>query len=177
MIKCVEHLHADVGHGVRLLRDRGRDSALLDPVERLRIGIHRHDDLAAHVVAVEQSRNLFARLRLKADKGVDLVFFLADDFGGGIESDSGIALDIDHAGDLDVGRAVERVLVAALTILEIGLAGHGENNHVAFALEFLGQALSSDEACLVAVGADKKEPLAGGRILRFEETGRCGGGR
>src|SRR5712671_1857276 len=164
MIKRVEHLHADVGHGVRLLRDRGSDSALLYPVERLRVGIHRHDNFAFHVVAVEQSGNLFARLRLKADKGVNFVFFLADDLGGGVESNPRIALDIDHAGDLDVGRAIERVLVSALTLLKIGLAGHGENNNVAFALELLCQALSSGEPGLIIVGADEKETLAGGCV-------------
>src|SRR6266403_4804355 len=122
MVKRVEHLHADVGHGVWLLSDRGGDAALLYPVERLRISIHRHDNLPFHVVAVEQSGYLFSRLRLEADKGVNFVFFLADDLGGGVESNPRIALDIDHAGDLDVGRAIERVLVSALTLLTIGLA-------------------------------------------------------
>src|SRR5271169_93316 len=165
MIKSVQHLHADVAHGVRLLRDRGRDLPLLYPVERLRIGVHRHNHLAGHAITIEQSGDLFARLRLQADKGVNFVFLLADNFRGGIKSNSRIALYIDHARDLDVRRTVERVFVAALAILQIGLRGHSENNHVAFALEFLRQAWPSREACLVAVGADKKEPLAG-RCIR-----------
>src|ERR1700730_15061547 len=175
MIKSIEHLHADIGHGVRLLRDRGSDSALLYPVECLRVGIYRHDNFAFHAVAVEQSGDLFARLRLEADKGVNFVFFLADDLGGGVESNSRIALDIDHSRDLDVGRAIERVFVSALTLLQIGLAGHGENDHVAFALEFLGQTLSSGEAGLVVVGADEKEPLAGGRVRVDRDYGDARG--
>src|SRR6266446_654329 len=164
MIERVEHLHPDVGHGVWLLSDRGSDSALLYPVECLRVCIHRHDNFAFHVVAVEQSGDLFTRLRLKADKGVNFVFFFADDLGSGVESNTRIALNIHDAGDLDVGRAIECVFVSALTLLQIGLAGHGENNHVAFALQFLGKALSSREAGLVVVGADEKEPLAGGCV-------------
>src|SRR6266446_6785335 len=164
MVKSVEHLHADVGHRVWLLSDRGGDAALLYPVERLRISIHRHDNLPFHVVAVEQSGDLFTRLRLEADKGVNFVFFLADDLGGGVESNTRIALNIDDSGDLYVGGAIKRVFVSALTLLQIGLAGHGENNHVAFALKFVGQTLSSGEAGLVVVGADEKEPLAGGCV-------------
>jgi len=56
----------------------------------------------------------------------------ADDLCGGVESNARIALDIDHSRDLDVGRALESVLVAGLTILHIGLGGHAENNDVAF---------------------------------------------
>src|SRR6266853_4638048 len=175
MVKSVEHLHANVGHGVWLLSDRGGDAALLYPVERLRISIHRHDNLPFHVVAVEQSGDLFTGLRLETDKGVNFVFFLADDLGGGIESNTRIALNIDDSGDLDVGRAVERVFVSALTFLQIGLAGHGENNHVAFALEFLRQALSSGEAGLVVVGANEKEPLAGGCVRVDRDYGDASG--
>src|SRR6202790_5034322 len=175
MIKRVEHLHADIGHGVRLLCDRGSDSALLYPVECLRVGIHRHDDFAFHTVAVEQSGDLFARLRLEADKGVNFVFFLADDLGRGIESNSRIALDVDHSRDLDVGRAIKRVFVSALTLLQIGLAGHGENNNIAFALKSLGQALPSGEAGLVVVGTDEKESLAGGRVRVDRDYGDARG--
>src|SRR5258706_12209467 len=175
MVKSVEHLHADVGHGVWLLRDRSGDAALLNPVERLRISIRRHDNLAFHVVSVEQSGDLFTRLRLEADKGVYFVSFLADDLRGGVESNTRIALNINHSGDLDVGRAVECIFISPLTLLQIGLAGHAEHNYVAFALEFLGQALSSSEAGLVVVGADEKQPLARGCIRVNRDYGDARG--
>jgi hypothetical protein len=97
MIKVVEHLHADIGHGVWFLRDGGGDSALLDPVERFWVGVHCYDNFVGHVVA--------AHRRFEADKSVNRVLFFADDLCGGVESNARIALDIDHPRDLEVGRA------------------------------------------------------------------------
>src|SRR5438445_6842992 len=39
MIEVVEHLHADKGHGVGFLCDRGRDHTFLNPVQRLLVSI------------------------------------------------------------------------------------------------------------------------------------------
>ena len=58
----------------------------------------------------------------------------------------GIALDIDDARDLDVGRARQRVFVSAQAILQVGLIGHGEDHNIAFAFEFLRQALSAGKS-------------------------------
>ena len=52
-----------------------------------------------------------------------------------------------------------------MTILQVGLSGHGENDNIALALEFLRQALPPNKTGLVVVGTDEKEPLAG-RCIR-----------
>ena len=103
VVQIVEHLHADKGHGVGLLRDGGRDAVFLDPLQRFRVRVHRHHNLAGDVVAVEHSGHFLPRLRLQAHEGIDLIFFFADDLGGGIEGDARIALNVDHARDLDAG--------------------------------------------------------------------------
>jgi hypothetical protein len=76
-----------------------------------------------------------------------------------------------------LGEQLESVLVAGLTILHIGLGGHAENNDVAFAFKFLRQTLSANEATLVVVRANEKEPLAGGGVRVDRENGdtRCNG--
>lgn len=123
------------------------------------------------MVAVEHTGDLLTQLRFEADQSVNHVLFFADDLCGGVESNARIALDIDHPRNLDVGRALESVLVAALTILHIGLGGHAENNDVAFALKILRQTLSANEATLVVVRANEKEPLAGGGVRVDRENG------
>jgi hypothetical protein len=78
------------------------------------------------VVAVEHASDFLSRLRLQTDEGIHLIFFFADDLRRGIEGDARIALDIDHTRDLDVGRALERIAIAAQAVLHIVLVGHGE---------------------------------------------------
>jgi hypothetical protein len=127
--------------------------------------------LSVHVVAVEHTGDLFTQLRFEADQSVNHVLFFADDLCGGVESNARIALDIDLPRDLDVGRALESVLVAALTILHIGLGGHAENNDVAFALKILRQTLSANEATLVVVRANEKSRLQAGASESIVRTG------
>ena len=113
MIEVVEHLHADKSHRVGLLRDGGSDDTFLDPVERLRIGVHGDDDFAGNFVAAENPGDFFAGLRFQANETIDLVALLAHDLGGGVEGNAWIALDVHYPGDLDIGGLRQRVLIAA----------------------------------------------------------------
>ena len=113
MIQIVEHLHADKGHGVRLLRDGGCNHALLYPVECLLVGVHRDHHFPGHVIAVEHSRDFFARLRFQTYKSVDLVAFFSNDLRGRIECNAWVALNIDNAGNLDARRLGQRLFVTA----------------------------------------------------------------
>src|ERR1700740_1402312 len=113
MIESVEHLHADKGHGVRLLGDRSHDDALLDPVEGFLIGVHRDHHFPGHMITVEHARDFLAGLRFEAYEGVDLVTLLANDLRRGIESDAWVALNIYNAGNLDSRRLGQRFFVTA----------------------------------------------------------------
>ena len=120
--------------------------------------------LPVNVIAVENAGDFLSRLRFQTDEGIDLIFFFADDLGGGIEGDARVALDIDHARDLDVGRALERITIAAQTVLHVVLIGHGKYHDVAFALQLLRQAQTSGHSDLIVIGTDEEKPLARGSV-------------
>src|SRR5579872_7225019 len=160
MIKIIEHLHADEGHGVRLLSDRGGDDTLLNPIKRVLVCIHCDDGLSGDVIAIEHASDFFSGLRFETDKAVNLVAFLAYDLSRRVESDPRIALNVDDASNFDFRRAGERVFVAAQTILQVRLVGHGEDDHVALALQLLRQAKSAGESRLIIVGTDEEQALA-----------------
>ena len=110
-------------------------------------------------------------------KAVDFVALFADDLSGRIESNAGIALDVDDARDLDLGRLREGVFVSAQAILQVRLVGHGKDDDVALTFEFLRQTLSASEPGLIIVGADEEEPLARGRVGINRDYGDAGGHR
>ena len=95
---------------VGLLRNRSGDHALLDPIERFLVGIHRHHNLSSHVIAIEHARHFFAGLRFQTNECVDLVTLFSDNLGRRIKGDSGIALNIDDPRDLDVRSATKASL-------------------------------------------------------------------
>jgi hypothetical protein len=92
----------------------------------------------------------------------------------GIEGDAWIALYIDHARDLDTRRTLDRIAIAVQPVLHVVLVGHGEYHDVAFALQFLSQALPSGQPELIVIGADEEEPLAGGRVRIHGDYGNSG---
>ena len=139
MMQFIEHLQTDVSHGVRLLRNGRGDHAFLDPLQSVRIGVHRDDGAAFYAVVTEHSRNFFAGKRLKTDEGVDVFFLVIRQIlRGGIEGDARITLHIHNVGELDLRRSFERVLVTMQALFEVWLRGHSEDDHSTFTLELLG---------------------------------------
>src|SRR5439155_13546338 len=120
---------------------------------------------ALNSVVVQHVCNFFAGQRLKAHKRVDVFFLVVgQELGGGIEGNAGIALDIDNVNYFDLRITFKRVQVSAQALVEVRLRRHGEDCDVAPALDLLCQALAACHSGLVIVSADKKEPLASGRV-------------
>ena len=164
MMQSIQHLQPYEGHRIGLLRNRRDNPVLLNPIQRFRIGIHGHHNLAAlHVGAVHHFGHFFPGLRFQAHERLHVIFSLAQHGFRLVESNARIALNINLLRDLDA-RTRQRIFVAAQPVLQIRLARHREHNHVALTFQFLGQPFSANHPHLIVIGADKKQSLAGWRI-------------
>jgi hypothetical protein len=65
---------------------------------------------------------------------------------------------------LSCGCSAKDIVVATQAVFQIGLLGHGKDDHVALAGETFGEYARSHDAGLVVVGADEQQALAGGSI-------------
>src|SRR5438270_6092491 len=162
VIKIVHHSEAHKGHGVGLLRDGGSDYAFLYPLQRVRIGVHRHDDFIFDVVVAEHGGDFLPGKRLEADEGVHLVLLLTKDLGSRVESDPRVALDIHDTNNFYLHLVLQRVAIATQPLGKIDLLGHAENHDVTLAMQFGGKTFAAGDSSLVIIGADKEQPFARG---------------
>ena len=87
----------------------------------------------------------------------------------------GVAADVDGVDDADAGVFAEDVHVALEALIEIGLAGHGEEDDVAMAVEGLDEGLAAEASELKIVGADEEEALGVGGVGVHGDDGDAGG--
>ena len=86
-------------------------------------------------------------------------------------------MNIDHARDLDLRSVGESVFIAAQAVLQVRLVGHGEDDDVAFAVQFLRQSLTAGEARLIVICPDEEQALARGRVgIQGDDGNACGDG-
>ena len=112
VIEVVEHLQADIGHGVRLLGNGGRNHSAANELQGIGIGVHRQDHLVGDFVLAQDGRNFLAPESIQAHKRVHLVFLFAKNLSGGIKRDSRISRHVDDAGDLDLRMAIQRCAIS-----------------------------------------------------------------
>src|ERR1019366_9790576 len=163
VIQVVEQLDPQVGHGERLLADGGRDEALLDGFQRARVGVHGDHQLAGGVLAAQDFGDFRPGDRGEAGEGVHFGA-LFHDFHGAVENHAGVAVFVDHLGDVDLRVFGENIGVATQAVFQISLLGDGEDHHVALAAETFGDHARAHDADLVVVGADKEQALAVGFV-------------
>jgi hypothetical protein len=143
MVQVVQHQQPDIGHGVRLLRNRGRDHALLNPLQRVRVGIHCDNGAAFDVVIGQHSGHFFSRQSLQAYKSVDVFFLVVcQELVRVIECNARVALDIDDVGKLNLS-ALNRILVSVKALIAVRLRRHSQNNDRTLTFEFLYQSLAA----------------------------------
>src|SRR5439155_3364779 len=95
VVEVIQHSETDKAHGVGLLANGGGDHALLYPVERIRIGIHCHNDLVFDIVVAQHSSDFLASQGLQTNKGIHLVLFLAEDLRGRVKGDTRVTFDVE----------------------------------------------------------------------------------
>ena len=176
MVDLVEGFEADVAHGVGLLGDGGFDGSVLDKVEGVGVGVHGDDGAVGGVGTLEDFGDLDGGGGFEADEGVD---FIGAGFGdvalGGVEGVVGVTLDIDYVDDFDSGVAGDFSFIALEALFEIGLAGVGEEDDVAFAVELFDESFTTEAAGGDVVGSDEVEAGAGGSVGIDGEDGDSGG--
>ena len=158
-------LHAVIRHGEGLLAHGGVDHALLHQVQRSFVHVHRHQFTVLRIRPLQCFRNVLAGRGLETDESIDLVLArLAKHRLRVVEGVAGVALDVDHLNDIDSRAAGEGVFVALQALVQVGLAGHGEEHDVPLAVQFLHYTLSPEAPRRQVVGADEVEPMTVGRV-------------
>jgi hypothetical protein len=107
-------------------------------LERVLVGVHGDDGAVGGVGSFEDFGDLYGGGGFEADEGIDFVSaFFGDVALRGVEGVVGVTFDVDYVDDLDSGVAGDFVFVAFETVGEVGLAGVGEEDDVAFAVELV----------------------------------------
>ncbi len=129
------------------------------------VHVHRHQQGPVGADALEGLTHIFARSRFEANDRVNLRGPGAREVVARlVHGQAGIPLHVENFDHLDAGIVGEDILIPLQPLLQIGLAGDGEEDNVALAVQLRGHARSAQASRLQIVGADEVEPMALRRV-------------
>ena len=143
--------------------------ALITPslirLKRVRIDIHGDEQTIRSVFTLKHLADFLAGGSFQTDEGVDL-----RRTGQGeillrlVKSIHGLAFDVEHVNDLDPRVSFKDVLIALQALIQIGLAGHAEEDDIALSSEFVYHAMAAETTGLKIIGSDEVKAMAVGSV-------------
>ena len=178
VVGFVQHLEAEVAHGVRALRDGRVDDAGFDEREGVRVDVHGNQGAVREMVALEGFGDGFAALGFKTDESIDFLGAgAASVLQGAIQRGVVAGAGVDDSSDPDAGVVGEKLLVTLEALFEVGLVGDGEEDDVALAAQSADKATSTNAASFDVVRANEEQTAAEGAVrVDGDHRNACGHG-
>jgi len=121
MVQVIEYFTPVVAHGERLLRNRRRDHAFLNPIQGPLICIHGNDrDLACQVFPIDHLTDLRTRDGFQTNNSVHLILAL-EDLPGVVEGSRRVAFHIYNLTYLYAWVCLEHALIALQPLIQARL--------------------------------------------------------
>ena len=162
VVQVVSKLQGVIGHHVRFLRDRRGDPAPVDPIQRLRVLIESNDrDL--YVQAMQRFRRTRTAGSFQADDAVDFRLGFQQ-CGHIVIRDARITLIINCLDDLHTWVFLQRVGHSSGTLVQVQLAGDGNDHYLSLAFHNVCHSLGAFTARAVIVRANEHHALRIGGV-------------